>query len=305
MNILLAVDQSRHSLAAVHWMQGLHLPPGSVVYLLDVVVIKQWPEWSAFDDARQFQKKVSTVWEKATTNARRFIDRLAVSLPRQRLEIHPVVVDGIPGAEILMAIDQYQIDLVVVGAKGLSGLKRFLLGSVSEWILSDAPCSVLVVRGEPRWTRRKARDMRILLATDGSQDSQKAVTLLKGLNLPKSTYLNILHVIEKPSTLTNMARFAGRLSTTQLAAVIKQTQEQTGGRLLQETRRNLGRRKLCVEAKVRKGHAAEEILKATKRPRADLVVVGSKGLTGLRRFLLGSVAHKVARNASCSVLVVR
>ena len=50
---------------------------------------------------------------------------------------------------------------------------------------------------------------------------------------------------------------------------------------------------------------AEEILKATKRTRADLVVVGSKGLTGLRRFLLGSVAHKVARHASCSVLVVR
>ncbi len=52
-------------------------------------------------------------------------------------------------------------------------------------------------------------------------------------------------------------------------------------------------------------HAAEEILKAAKRIRADLIVVGSKGLTGLRRFLLGSVAHKVARHAPCAVIVVQ
>ena len=51
--------------------------------------------------------------------------------------------------------------------------------------------------------------------------------------------------------------------------------------------------------------AAEEILKASQRIRADLVVMGSKGLTGLRRILLGSVSHKVVRYAKCSVLVVR
>lgn len=52
-------------------------------------------------------------------------------------------------------------------------------------------------------------------------------------------------------------------------------------------------------------HAAEEILKAAMRSRADLIVVGSKGLTGLRRFLLGSVAPKVARHAPRSVIMVR
>ncbi len=65
------------------------------------------------------------------------------------------------------------------------------------------------------------------------------------------------------------------------------------------------RRGRKVETLLVKGHAAEEILKTAKRIRADLVVVGSRGLTGLRRFLLGSVTHKVARHAPCSVLVVR
>ena len=301
MKILLAADQSRNSLAAAHWVQTLHPPAGSVVYLLDVVEINQWPEWSAFDDARLFFDKIATVREKATTKARRFIYRMADSFASPRPKIRTNVVEGIPGAEILTAIQQHKIDLVIVGAKGLSGMKRFLLGSVSEWILSDAPCSVLVVRGEPRWIRRKTRNMRVLLATDGSQDSQKAVTLLKSLNLPKSTQLRILHVVETP----NMVESSGRLRATQLATAIKQTREQTEERLLQETRCALGRRNLCVEVLVTEGHATAEILKAIKRPRADLVVVGSRGLTGLKRFLLGSVSQKVARNSSCSVLVVR
>ncbi len=306
MKILLAADQSRNSLAAAHWVQELYFPASSVVHLLDVVELKQWPEWSTFDNARVFCDKVATAREQATTKARRFIDRLADSLSRPRLEVRSDVVEGLPGAEILAAIDQHQIDLVVVGAKGLSGIQRFLLGSVSEWILSDAPCSVLVVRGEPRWTRRKAPNMRILFATDGSQDSQRAVKLLKNLHLPKSTHLNILHVFEPPDSLPRMAGgFTGHLRATQVTAAMKQTGERVGEQILQETRRAFGRRKWCIEAKVTEGHAADEILNEITRTRADLVVVGSRGLTGLRRFLLGSVAHKVARNSSCSVLVVR
>lgn len=156
MKILLAVDQSRNALAAARWAQGLPLPAGSILYLLHVFELKQWPEWSAFDDARQFQKKVSTVWEKATTKARRFIDRLADSFPRPRLEVQANVAEGIPGAEILTAVEQHSIDLVVVGTKGLSGIKRFLLGSVSEWVLSDAPCSVMAAPLDQPQSQRDA-----------------------------------------------------------------------------------------------------------------------------------------------------
>ncbi|MGB0908917.1 MAG: hypothetical protein ACPGYT_01020 [Nitrospirales bacterium] len=52
MKILLAADQSRNSLAAAHWVQKLHFPARSVVYLPDIVEIKQWPEWSFWGDDR-------------------------------------------------------------------------------------------------------------------------------------------------------------------------------------------------------------------------------------------------------------
>ncbi len=306
MKVLLAVDQSRNSLAAVRFIQCLPLPAGSVLFLLHVFELKQWPEWPLFGDVQEFQEKVARLRAKAAAKARRFISRMAESFHGQRkLEVRTKAVEGIPGAEILTAIEEYSNDLVVVGSKGLSGMKRFLLGSVSEWVLNESSCSVLVVRGQPRWTSRKTRGMRVLFATDGSHDAKMAITLLKRLNLPKSAHVTIFHVVDTSASLTTMATLTAHVDVAQLAEAITRTGEQAGERLLQEARRELGRRTFCVESKMTKGHAAEEILKAAKRFRSDLVVVGSKGLTGLRRFLLGSVAHKVARHASCSVMVVR
>ena len=61
-----------------------------------------------------------------------------------------------------------------------------------------------------------------------------------------------------------------------------------------------------VETKLTEGHAADEILKVAHNVRTDLLVVGSKGVTGLRQLMmLGGVSHKVVRHARCSVLVVR
>lgn len=78
-----------------------------------------------------------------------------------------------------------------------------------------------------------------------------------------------------------------------------------GVRLLKDTRDALSSTTLKTQERMALGHEAKEILKAARQQKADLVLVGSKGLTGLRRFLMGSVAHTVSQHAPCSVLVVR
>jgi nucleotide-binding universal stress UspA family protein len=60
-----------------------------------------------------------------------------------------------------------------------------------------------------------------------------------------------------------------------------------------------------VETYARKGDAAEALLEVAEECGADLIVVGNKGMTGARRFLLGSVPDKVSHHALCSVLIVR
>jgi nucleotide-binding universal stress UspA family protein len=61
----------------------------------------------------------------------------------------------------------------------------------------------------------------------------------------------------------------------------------------------------AVETFARQGDAADAILDVAEEQRADLIVVGNRGMTGAKRFLLGSVPNKVSHHAPCSVLIVR
>jgi nucleotide-binding universal stress UspA family protein len=223
------------------------------------------------------------------------------------LEIHPLVVEGISGGEILTSIEKYQIDLVAMGTKGLSGMKRFLLGSVSEWVLYDASCSVLVVRGRPQWaTVYNSHSPHVLLAVDGSSDSLKAVALIKTLHLPETSRLTLLHVVENHPVLIALAWASDHTDSPTLTEDCSRTGQQAGTQLLEEIRRDLMGEKFEINTKLTEGYAADEILKAAQDVRADLIVVGSKGVTGLRRMMmLGGVSHKVVRHAPCSVLVAR
>ncbi len=309
MNVLLAVDQSKNSSAATTFVEALRIPASSKLYVLYVVEpqkLRPGPDDSSpmFEPLRE---ELSNIRQKTMEKARQLVNRLAALFSQQDMEIHPMVVEGIPGGEILTAIDQYQIDLVALGTKGLTGMKRFLLGSVSEWMLYDAPCSVLVVRGRPQWSMASnARGLHVLLAMDGSTDSWKAVALLKTLKLPGTSRLTILHVVEKPAGLKTLEWVSGRMDATIFSEDCRRTGRQAGTQLLEETQRDLRGEAFEVDTKLTEGHAADEILKAAQDVRADLIVVGSKGVTGFRRMMmLGGVSHKVVRHAPCSVLVAR
>ncbi len=146
------------------------------------------------------------------------------------------------------------------------------------------------------------------MATDGSPDAKRAIEFLERLGFPPSTVLTLLHIVRKKVHQTAQLVTTGR---TQLAEFMKLAEDlmkargREGATLLETTRKALNRPGLKIVENLAFGHEAEEILKAAKRTRADLVVMGSRGLTGLRRFLLGSVSNEVTRHAPCSVLVVR
>jgi len=121
-------------------------------------------------------------------------------------------------------------------------------------------------------------------------------------------HFTILHVMRKHvyeteqvvgSVGKNRAEFA------KLAKNLCGDRGLAGVRLLKDTRDALAQLPLNFEECIALGHEAQEIIKTTRQQKADLVIMGSKGMTGLRRFLMGSVAHTVSQQAPCSVLVVR
>ena len=307
MNVLLAVDESCDVRAAAQVLSRLQLPADSDLYLLHVNPLDEWLRLGTSGRSLHMVEHINMSRAAAATRMRHALSQMEDTFLKPGIAVHSLVTDGVPGAEILRIITEYHIDLVVLGTRRRSKVSSFLLGSVSEWVLNEAPCSVLVVRGKPR-LRKTTKGLNMLIATDGSPDAKKAIKFVRKVGFPPSTELTLLHVVRKKVHQTaQLVTTDGTQPATfkKLAEDLLKARGREGTTLLATTRKALHCPGLKIVENLAFGHEAEEILKAAKRTRADLVVLGSRGLTGLRRFLLGSVSNKVTRHAPCSVVVVR
>jgi len=258
----------------------------------------------------EHDESASVAYDLARKKAWDLVNRMGEACWKPGLKIVPLVGSGIPGATILDAIEQHEINLTVLGTHGRTGRQRFLLGSVSEWVLTEASCSVLIIRGQSEKPRiSHSSGMKILVGVDGSDDANAAVNLFRQLKFPASTKITVCSTIsEKTIFGTNLTAHAGKPDNDELkqsASKIQQTQKHRIEKMLDIYADKLENIGLHVQKKLAYGHPAEQLLTFAERKKCDLIVVGSRGVTGLRKFFLGSVSNKVACHAPCSVLVVR
>lgn len=134
---------------------------------------------------------------------------------------------------------------------------------------------------------------KILVPIDGSPHADKAVKYAVDLSKKYGSRLILLHVIP-----VRVYAFA------EVGAVLSEDVEE-GEEILRrgmELARSLGAE---ADQRLRKGIPAEEILRAAEEEKVDLIAIGSRGLSGVKAFLLGSVSDKVSHHAKCPVLIVR
>ncbi|GJL61660.1 MAG: universal stress protein [Nitrospirales bacterium] len=305
MKILLGVDFSRDSKTAIRFLSGIQFPANSELFLVHV---KSGYEALQIGHSREVEKSLNTLYKKAIDRSRRNLEQIKDKLGNARLDVRTMMKEGNAGKEILSVLDQEHIDLAVLGTRGLSGIQRFLLGSVSEWILQDAPCPVLVVRGSSHWIHRR---IRVLFTTDGSTEAQAALKFLNALRFPAESEIIVFHVVEGTDYRIVQDDFRelkvdsfGQVDLAKVSQDIQSRKEIAGRALVKEAKRGLINRHSNADH-ISTGHAAEEILKAARRFKTNLIVMGSRGLTGIKQKFLESVSTRVARHAPCSVLVAR
>ena len=142
--------------------------------------------------------------------------------------------------------------------------------------------------------------MKILLAVDGSPDSQKAVSELVARPWPpKSTVLVITAVPRYQPPMLELA------STGETPAELWADQEKVAANLTKAVADSLASTELSVETLVRRGDPRQVIVDEAKQWNADLIVIGARGHSALERWLIGSVAQNVVAHGPCSVEVVR
>lgn len=187
--------------------------------------------------------------------------------------VDAVAVEGDP-AEALIDLTASRGDaLLVVGNQGMTGSKRFLLGSVPNKVSHHAVGDLLITRTQQETD--VAPPGRILIGTDGSTTATRALN--RGLALAEAV----------AASVTVLTAGLGSAAHT----VLSDAEEQAKG---------YGVDAALVNAP---GAAADELLAAAEDH--DLLVVGNRGMTGAARFLLGSVPNKVSHHVGVDLLIVR
>jgi nucleotide-binding universal stress UspA family protein len=308
MKVLLALEQTRISAGAIRLLSKVKLPAGTDLFLLHVNPIPQKLAGLAKERILKVSQQVKEIEKDVLEQARQFLGKVEKRLRGlQDVHFHALVKKGFPGEEILKAIQAKEVDLAVLGTRGYSKATGFLLGSVSQWVLQEAPCSVLIARNMPR-EKKNVQGLKLLLATDGSRDSQAAVDFLQAMELPASSQITILHIVQKQIYQTEQALTADSKNETEFAKLAEELLEvrgRDGAKLLEKTRKALSSHDLPIQERLVFGNPAAEILKTARYMKADLIVMGSRGTTGVKRLFLGSVSNKVVHSAGCSVAVIR
>ena len=287
MRVLLATDGSTDALTATRWLRHFPLPEESSVLILTVAGVVEPPVRA--ETLKQLRDAILADARRVGEEAWRLLG------PRgPGAEVR--VSEGEPRAEIIRAAEEWGAELLVVGARGLGGVRGLLLGSVSLDVARQARCPVLVVKGQPKPLRR------VVVAMDGSPDSLEALRFFAALPLPGKLRVRLVGVVSRH----RIPPLAPRVAQAHLRAVVAQVERERRSEVeaaLERAAAGLRDRVGAVELAIPVGRYGEQIVREATEFAADLVVVGARGLGGLKRFLLGSVSEEVLRAARCPVLI--
>ena len=223
-------------------------------------------------------------------------EALARHADRTGVGVHTHLVRGLSVSESLMeAVQDLECDLVVMGTHGRRGLRHLILGSVAEEIVRSSAVPVITVRESADTEARSAGS--ILVSHDFSQRSEAAVAVAREWALALGAEVHLLHVVEPVVYPEFYAvdvmpdEVLHRIEERSVEAMKAAAAVQLKG--------------VAHTLEVVTGRAVDVILDAADPARFDLVIMGTRGLSGLQHLLLGSVAEGVVRRSRIPVLTVR
>lgn len=308
MKLLIAYDGSSFADAALDDLARAGLPHEVEALVLSVADVLLLPETGAPDPStpdwlvaaiEKSRARTAQAVEKAHALAVRASKRLKTEHPEWAVRAEAC--GASPAWAVIDKAQEWKADLVVVGSHGHSRIKGLLLGSVSQRVVSNVPCSVRIGRG-PKG--RKGVPVRVVIGYDGSPDAELALRAVAARAWLAGSAIRVVTAID--SLMSVALAFSSRDTATKNWLKENKADEfALVRRMNQVAAEKLVPTGLAVSSLVKKGNAKEILVKEAKRWKADCIFVGAKGLRGLERVLLGSVSMAVAARAHCSVEVVR
>ncbi len=268
-------------------------PPPSAVEIVEMAATTK----GALGLERKYMAKAQVV-KDADQMAAQAAARFQANFPRWRVK-HEAVWSS-PNWEIYSRAEEWKADLIIVGSHGRNMFGRFFLGSISQWLLNQAGCSVRIARGkidEPDFP------VRIVVGLDGSHNSKLALEQVAARHWPDKSEVRVV-MIDQPLEPTAVGDFVPTIR--RAIADSNEIENANSLRTARKAAAYLQEKGLRAEAVVKVGDPKQGLVQYAEDWRADSIFVGATGLTNrLERFVLGSTAAAVAARAHCSVEVVR
>ena len=284
--ILTPSDFSADAERAIETATTLARSYGATLHLLHVVQPPIQPVGPEMAVAPvEFWRELHAAAAKRLARTKQKIDAAGV-----RCELE--VVDDIPGFAIAAAAERVHADLVVMGSRGLTGLKHVVLGSVAERTVRYSKCPVLIVKDKPHAVRT------ILVPMDFSPAAHAALDFAKSLAQKAGhAHLVLVHAYYVPVELEQYLVSHGDCAFDRLSKAVTKDLE----KILLDLQ-NAG---LSAEYVARAGTPERIVLEVAGEKKADLIAIGTHGRRGLSHLFLGSVAERVVRMAEVPVLTVQ
>jgi nucleotide-binding universal stress UspA family protein len=323
MKIVIGYDASSCADAALEDLRRAGLPDDVDALVLSVADLWLLPQEEVETTGplgpsaaiREARATAAEMLQKADVYAKSAASRLRQLFPTW--QVHAENAADSPAWAIILKAEEWGADLIVVGSHGYSALGRWVLGSVSQTVLTHARCSVRVARSRPT---EPNRPLRILIGVDGSKEADLAVRTVASRQWPDGTDIRLVMVVN-PSIISSIEQAAAIAGAAPALEQARQEEVQANGtasseakemdstisRLLENYRVLISQSqpKATVSTKLLSGDPKRLMVEEAESWGADSIFIGSRGLSRWERLLLGSVSSAVAMRAHCPVEVVR
>lgn len=286
-NILVPLDGSQVASSVVPYVANLSKRLESRVTLLTVFTLPQ-------REARGLETEVRA---EAQAVARREAQRLAEA----GVAADTLVVSGRPAEQIVNQAQTRNFDLIAIGTRGQSGIRRGLVGSVTDEVVRSSKVPVLVL--SPRAIERSAQTgyglSGITVPLDGSELAEYVLPFAEELAKRLSLRMSLLRVVQ----LASLAYYTGD-GIPMNTLPLEEELEAEAIAYLSKVAGDLRARGLTTDQVVLKGSPALAIVDHVKNLENSLVAICTHGRSGLGRLLIGSVADSIIRSSGAPVLVI-
>ena len=211
-----------------------------------------------------------------------------------------VIVNPDAASEIVLTARDREAQLIVMASRGRSGIVRGLLGSVTDRVIHSSPIPVMVVPADVesdavQWTPRS-----IVVPLDGSELAESALPHVE--TIAGVAKIPIILVRSVPFPITYGADMYAGMSTALIASA--EEEEEVARQYLAEVATRLRAHGHHVEAHMSAGHPRTEIAAVAQETEDAIVVMTTRGASGLTRWVVGSVADSVIRSSGVPVLII-